>query len=75
VLLREGCSVVIIDEAELAKTGSELSNYGNVLAIPTDVTDMDDVMRLVGNVVERFGKIDILIRMPGFSEARYLFMN
>lgn len=42
VLLQEGCSVVIcdLDKEKLAETESELSNYGNVLAVPTDVTDM-----------------------------------
>lgn len=67
VLLQEGCSVVIcdIDEEELAKTESELSNYGNVLAVPTDVTDMGDVKRLVNTAVEKFGTIDILINNVG----------
>lgn len=67
VLLQEGCSVVIcdIDEEKLAKTESELSNYGNVLAVPTDVTDMGDVKRLVNTAVEKFGTIDILINNVG----------
>jgi NAD(P)-dependent dehydrogenase (short-subunit alcohol dehydrogenase family) len=67
VLLQEGCSVVIcdIDKEELAKTESELRNYGNVLAVPTDVTDMDDVKRLVNTAVEKFGTIHILINNIG----------
>lgn len=67
VLLQEGCSVVIcdIDEEELSRTESELSKYGNVLAVPADVTDMDNVRRLVKTVVEKFGKIDILINNAG----------
>lgn len=67
VLLQEGCSVVIcdLDKEKLAETESELSNYGNVLAVPTDVTDMGDVKRLVNTAVEKFGTIDILINNAG----------
>ncbi len=67
VLLQEGCSVVIcdLDEKELSRTEAELSGYGEVLAIPTDVTDMDDVKKLVSTAVEKFGKIDILINNVG----------
>ena len=42
-----------------------MSKYGNVLAVPTDVTDMGDVKRLVNTAVEKYGTIDILINNVG----------
>jgi NAD(P)-dependent dehydrogenase (short-subunit alcohol dehydrogenase family) len=55
--LREGMQVVLADveEGALAATADELSASGEVLAVPTDVTDPVAVERLRDATVERFG--------------------
>jgi NAD(P)-dependent dehydrogenase (short-subunit alcohol dehydrogenase family) len=55
--LREGMRVVLADvEAEsLAATAAELATAGDVLAVPTDVTDPAAVERLRDATVEGFG--------------------
>ena len=50
------------DEAELSEAADELRRRGPVvLAEPCDVTKDEDVARFVGQVRERFGRIDVLV--------------
>lgn len=63
-----GANVVIsdllIDKAE--KTAHEIEKLGvKAIAIKVDVTDEDDVNKLVHDVVDKFGKIDILLNNAG----------
>ena len=71
-LVREGAKVAIcarraevLDEAahELRALG------GDVLAVPADVTQRADVERLIGEVVTRFGRLDVLVNNAGTSSA------
>lgn len=66
-LLEEGCSVVIcdLDEEALSETASELRETGDVLDVQADVTDPDDVDRLVKRMVDVFGTVDILVNNVG----------
>lgn len=63
--LEEGARVVISDKHEkrLAETASELC----VLGIPCDVTNEDDVQRLVRETVEHLGAIDVLVNNAGLG--------
>lgn len=66
--LREGCHVAICarSEDELAHARADLLNYGrHVLALPCDVTDQAAVERLVADVTNHFGQIDILVSNAG----------
>jgi uncharacterized protein len=48
------------------KVGSSLATVSDcVLIVPTDVTRDEDVRQLVGTVIERFGRVDILINNAG----------
>lgn len=69
-LSREGCRVVLSarGEEELQKAAEEIGaagDPGGVLAGAADVTRADEVERLVGQAVERFGTIDILVNNAG----------
>lgn len=63
--LEEGARVVVSDKHEkrLAETADELG----VLGIPCDVTNEDDVQRLIRDGVAHLGGIDILVNNAGLG--------
>ncbi|NGM70371.1 SDR family oxidoreductase [Natronolimnobius sp. AArcel1] len=69
-LATEGASVVIAARtnpeaaaAEIEETAASAS--GNVLGVAADVTDPDDVDRLVETTLEAYGEIDVLVNNVG----------
>ena len=77
-LAAEGAAVAVVDLEEAADTLAMLSGAGaEAAAFSGDVTSEDDVARLSGEVVERFGRCDILINNVGiypnepFEEVTY----
>ncbi|EPQ54803.1 NAD P-binding protein [Gloeophyllum trabeum ATCC 11539] len=53
-----------VDELKLAETGKEvlaIAGEGNVLVIPTDVSKLDDVVRLKEKVYETWGEVGVLM--------------
>jgi len=66
--VEEGCSPVIADilVQEGKKTAEELSKKGReAVFIQCDVTDSRQVQDMVDQVIEKFGKIDILVNDAG----------
>ena len=49
------------DKGRLEKTASELGRFTDTLAINVDVRGEDDVKKMVDQVVNRFGQIDVLV--------------
>lgn len=72
-LAGEGVAVVIcarrVDVLEAAAAEIRGATGGRVLAVPTDVTQPDQVQRLVERTVATFGRIDILVNNAGTSSA------
>jgi 3-oxoacyl-[acyl-carrier protein] reductase len=68
-LAREGANVVINgrDEERLEETAAELRELGDgeVVAVQGDLTDADDIERLVERTVEEFGGLDHLVTSAG----------
>ena len=67
-MAREGASVVVSarPSAALEQTRTELEALGGaVLAVPADVTDEPQVERLMAAVMDRFGKLDVLVNNAG----------
>jgi 3-oxoacyl-[acyl-carrier protein] reductase len=70
-LAREGVDVVINgrDEERLAEAQEEVGSVAadgvSVVAEPVDLTDEDDVQRLVERTVEEFGRLDHLVTSAG----------
>ncbi|RSL29707.1 SDR family oxidoreductase [Salibacterium salarium] len=70
-LSKRGASVVLadIDESGLASAFDEISQYNNgkTMTIKLDVTNKEEVNRSVNKVIDKFGKVDILINNAGIS--------
>ena len=58
------------DAAELERASQELTGSGaEVIAVPCDVTSQQDVEAMVRQVLERLGRIDILINNAGVIQV------
>lgn len=72
-LAAEGARLVLCarDPATLAETAASIadSTGAHVLAVPSDVTDVDQIARVVQSGNERFGRIDILVTNAGGPPA------
>lgn len=67
-MAKEGASVAISGRSKdtLDATAKELAGSGaQVLAVPADVTDEGDVEKLFKAVVDRFGRLDVLVNNAG----------
>ena len=71
-LAAQGCRVAICarDAGELSRARSALEREGaEVLAVPCDVSDRDQVDALVADTVGRFGSLDVLVTNAGVIQA------
>jgi NAD(P)-dependent dehydrogenase (short-subunit alcohol dehydrogenase family) len=69
-LASRGCAILIadVDEEELAKTMKEIMNAGGkCICRKVDVTRSGDVAAMVQQVVQTYGRLDILINNAGGS--------
>ena len=67
---REGAKLALAarSESELHEAVSAASELGaEAIAVPTDVTSQEDTERLARSVVQRFGRIDVLVNNAGIS--------
>ena len=67
-LIAQGARVAICarDQEELDRAFDDLtSRGGRVLAVPCDVTDRNHVEEMIGVVLDRFGRIDVLVNNAG----------
>ncbi|HXF81469.1 MAG TPA: SDR family oxidoreductase [bacterium] len=61
----EGARVAICARNEQALHAAAAAIGGDVLAVPADVTQPDDAQRFIRAVLERFGRIDVLVNNAG----------
>ena len=67
---REGAKLALAarSEAELeAAVGAVAELDAEAIAVPTDITSQEETERLAREVVERFGRIDVLVNNAGIS--------
>ena len=66
---QEGAKVAICSRqaAQLEETAKEIkvTSGGNILAIPADVTHLEDIQHFIAKTVETYGGIDILVNNAG----------
>lgn len=69
---RRGAHVAVCarDERELERARAILSETGaEILALPCDLIDRDQALRMVRQVTEQFGRVDILVNNAGIISA------
>jgi NAD(P)-dependent dehydrogenase (short-subunit alcohol dehydrogenase family) len=74
-LLVNGATVYIVsrDQNSVDAATNELSVFGNVFGMKTDITNTDQVQNLVLKIDKEFGKIDFLVNASGiFSPKSFL---
>ena len=65
-IAREGGQVVVVDMLDGEGTAQEISALGKpALALQADLSDEDDVQRMVAQVVAEYGSVDILVNNAG----------
>lgn len=75
-LQAEGAKIVISDiNEELCKeTSAELSKSGEVIGVACNVTDSESIEKMVAAVMEKWGRIDVLVNNAGITRDD-LFMR
>ena len=70
-LLRHGAKVVIadIEQSAIDETVAEMSAFGDVTGIRTDITDEASVKALADAVYERHGKVNLLYNNAGVTSG------
>lgn len=66
-LQSQGADVVLVDKAEDALKTAVLEIGERAIAIPCDITSIQDVERMVQEVAGRYARIDILVNSAGVS--------
>ena len=73
VLLENGCTVAAsdIDVKKLEGFGKDIEQLspGNTATVVMDVTDVDSVKNGFGEVLEKLGKIDIVVHNAGIAHV------
>lgn len=67
-VVQAGAEIVIVgrNKERLEKTAGELREYGGpVVPLPADVSNMEDIKRIVDRALKEFGKIDFLFNNAG----------
>jgi len=75
LLAKNGAEVVVsdINLEKAQETANEIQGMGRrSFAIKVNVTDLKDVERMVGAIVEQFGRIDILVNNAGITRDRLI---
>jgi NAD(P)-dependent dehydrogenase (short-subunit alcohol dehydrogenase family) len=72
---REGCAVACVDmdRETAARTAAEVVELGAAsIAVQADIARRDDVAAMVARVIERFGRVDVLVNNAGIEVLTHL---
>lgn len=75
ILLADGYRLVLSGRREepLRETAAAAADPDDVLVCPADVSSESDVARLFGDIVQQFGRLDLLFNNAGIPTARAPF--
>jgi NADP-dependent 3-hydroxy acid dehydrogenase YdfG len=59
-----------LHQIEMVKSFGDINQYENFITLLVDVQDFDKVMETCETITDRFGKIDISIEIPEFSNCK-----
>lgn len=77
-MAQEGANVVIVGrtESKLENVKTEIETIGGTaVSYALDVSDYDAVQKMVENVLEKFGRIDVLVNNAGHSSHNRRLLN
>ncbi|KAG6454307.1 hypothetical protein O3G_MSEX008633 [Manduca sexta] len=65
---KQGASVVLVgrNEERLREVAKECEQYGKMLAIKADLSNLEETQNIIKQTIAKFGKLDILINNAGF---------
>ena len=69
-LAAEGARVVVSDVDEESARDTAEAVGGGAVGLRADVTSKESVEAMVAEVVERFGRVDVLVNAAGMTEKR-----
>jgi len=73
-LAKQGANVAVIgrDEVKNAEVVHEINQLGSkAIGLATDLTTIDSIQAMVGQVIEEFGSLDILVNNAGTSQTKF----
>lgn len=72
-LAANGCAIVATDVSDISPTVAEIEALGGtVISVQGDVSNAQDVGRVVDTAIQRFGKIDILVNNAGITRDKLI---
>ncbi|QRP47898.1 SDR family NAD(P)-dependent oxidoreductase [Amycolatopsis sp. FDAARGOS 1241] len=71
-LAADGFQVVLADRDEAAAEAAAAAIPGSPVVAPADLTDAEDVRRLVDEVARRFGRLDVVVNSAGIERVHPL---
>lgn len=72
--LKEYDNIVLISRRydELKITKEQMNSTCNIICIPFDMKKTEDIPKLVESIYERFGTIDCLLNIAGYTDPQFL---
>ncbi|MEU4673450.1 SDR family oxidoreductase [Amycolatopsis sp. NPDC023774] len=71
-LAADGFRLVLADRNGAAAEAAATAVEGSPVVVPADLTDAGDVQRLVDEVAQRFGRLDVLVNSAGIERVHPL---
>jgi 3-oxoacyl-[acyl-carrier protein] reductase len=77
LLVREGAKVAILDRTQekLDSAKQEIGKFGEVLAVQADLTKPEAIASAKQQILDHFGKVDILVHAAGITGATGDFLE